>query len=84
MNEWLTENAWNLLASAAAFISSYAILGYRMKQIEEKQKDQSDEIELLKTKDTETRVTLAKIETNIEYIKTSQEEIKLQISKLIH
>lgn len=75
MNDWLKDNGLSLIIAAATLISTYAVYGYRIGAIEDRQDRQGTAISALQADNTQTLVALAKIQTDIDYIKTQLNKI---------
>lgn len=56
-------------------ISTYAVYGYRLNAVEARQDRQGDAITALQSSNTDTQVALAKIQTDLEYIKAQLNKI---------
>lgn len=69
MNSWLKENAVSIAIALTTLVSTYAVYGYRLSAVEARQDRQGTAITTLQTGDTDTQVALARIQTDIEYIK---------------
>lgn len=76
MPKWLQENGISLIIAACTLVSTYAVYGYRLSAIEDRQNRQGSAITTLQSQDTDTRVALARIQTDIDYI-------KVQLNKLV-
>lgn len=81
MNNWLKENAISIIIAAVTLISTYAVYGYRLQADEAQLNRQADAITALQQGDTTTQVALAKIQTDIEYIKEQLAQIVTNSSK---
>lgn len=76
ITSWLSSNAVSIAIALATLISTYAVYGYRLSAIEARQDRQGDAITALQTSNTDTQVALAKIQTDLDYIKA-------QLAKLV-
>lgn len=76
MSIWLRDNAISLVIAFATLISTYAIYGYRLSAVEQRQDRQASAIVALQSQQTDTLVALAHIQTDIDYI-------KLQLNKIV-
>lgn len=70
MTDWLQKNAVSIAIALTTLVSTYAVYGYRLSSVEARQDRQGNAITSLQSGDTDTKVALAKIQTDIEYIKT--------------
>lgn len=75
ITKWLSGNAVSIAIAIATLISTYAVYGYRLSSIEARQDRQGDAITQLQKGNTDTQVALARIQTDIEYIKTQLQKI---------
>lgn len=77
--EFLTKNGLSIAIALAGIIATYsintALYGYRLTALEARQDRQGTAIQNLQAGDTETRVALAKIQTDLEYIKSQLNRI---------
>lgn len=69
MNAWLKDNAISIAIALTTLVSTYAVYGYRLSNDEARLDRQGTAITALQTGDTDTQVALARIQTDIEYIK---------------
>lgn len=76
--EWLKQNAWTLAIAAMTLVSTFSLYGYRIQALEAQVDANKTAVEKLNTtvndQNTQVQVSLAKISTDIEYI-------KIQVSK---
>lgn len=77
IGSWLSGNAVSIAIALATLVSTYAVYGYRIGAVEARQDRQGDAITALQTSNTDTQVALAKIQTDLDYIKS-------QLSKLVN
>lgn len=75
MNSWLKENAVSIAIALTTLVSTYAIYGYRLSAVEARQDRQGTTIATLQSENTDTLVALAKIQTDIDYIKAQLTQI---------
>lgn len=71
MSNWLKENSLSIGLALITLVSTYAVYGYRIGAIEARQDRQGDAIQTLQQGNVDTKVALAKISTDIDYIKTA-------------
>lgn len=80
MTDWLKNNAWALVIALMTLVSTYTLYGYRLDRLEAQTHDNTVAISTITTNvdknNLQTQVALAKIQTDIEYIKT-------QLNKLV-
>lgn len=76
MKDWLKQNGWALGLVVAALISNYALVGFRIDALEKHQADQDQQIAQLTSGNVTTQISLAQIQTKLEYI-------TLQLNKLV-
>lgn len=69
LNGFFKNNAISIAIAATTLISTYAVYGYRLSAVEARQDRQGDAIATLQSSNTDTLVALAKIQTDIDYIK---------------
>lgn len=85
MNNWLKENGLTLVITIAGVVATYsvntALYGYRLSADEARLDRQGTAITALQTGDTTTQVALAKIQTDIEYIKTQLAQVVTNTGK---
>lgn len=71
--DWLKNNGFSIAIALAGIIATYsintALYGYRISALEARQDRQGIAIQSLQSGDTETKVALARIQTDLEYIK---------------
>jgi hypothetical protein len=79
MNDWLKENGITILITVAGCLVAYTTTnvayGQRIAAIEARQDRQGTAIMTLQDDNTQTLVALAKIQTDIDYIKTQLNKI---------
>lgn len=75
MNTWLQQNAWSLVIAGTALISSYAIYGYRITDLEHQVAASGISISALNTQQVQTQVSLAQIQVDLTYIKASLDRV---------
>jgi uncharacterized coiled-coil protein SlyX len=73
--EWLRQNGWALIIAGATIISTFTLYGYRIENLEKEVAVNQLAIQRLNESSTNVQVSLAKIQTDIEYI-------KMQVTKL--
>lgn len=76
MNAWLKDNGVSLLIALTTFISTYAVYGYRLSALEARVDRQGTAISAIQNTTVDTQISLAKIQTDIEYI-------KIQLNKIV-
>lgn len=62
---------WSLVIAAVTLISTFTVYGYRLDAVEKQVAANSTAITQLDQNNNQTAVTLAKIQTDIEYIKVA-------------
>lgn len=75
MSDWLKSNAVSIAIALTTLISTYAVYGYRLGAVEARQDRQGTAITALQTSSNDTNVALARIQTDIEYIKAQLTQI---------
>lgn len=70
MNSWLRHNVWTLAIAAAGIVATFAVGNYRIDVLEKEVADDQQAVAALNDTNVQVQVTLAKIQTDIEYIKT--------------
>ncbi len=76
MSEWLQKNGVSIAIALTTLISTYAVYGYRLEALEARVDRQGTTINDIRNSNVDTQVALAKIQTDIEYI-------KVQLNKLV-
>lgn len=80
MNDWIMKNGLSIGIAVVGIIATYsintALYGYRLNTVEARQDRQGAAITTLQDKQTDTLVALAKIQTDIDYI-------KIQLNKIV-
>lgn len=69
MQNWLKDNAASIIIAIVTLVSTYAVYGYRLASVEQKVEANSADISALQGNNTSILVSLARIQTDIEYIK---------------
>lgn len=75
MNSWIKDNAISIAIALVTMVSTYAVYGYRLSAVEARQDRQGTAIVALQDSSNQTNVALARIQTDIEYIKTQLQQI---------
>lgn len=79
MGDFLQKNAVSIIIAVCTLVTTYAVntalYGYRLTAVEARQDRQGDAIKTLQENNTNIQVSLARIQTDIEYI-------KVQVNKL--
>lgn len=75
MNYWLKSNGISLVVAIVTIISTYAVYGYRISALEARVDRQGTAITDIRNSTTETQISLAKIQTDIEYIKMTLDKL---------
>lgn len=79
MNDWLKNNAWALVIGIMTLVSTYTLYGYRLDRLEAETKQNTADIATVTSStqknNLQTQVALAKIQTDIEYIKAQLAKI---------
>jgi len=73
--EWLKQNGWALIIAGATLVSTFSLYGYRITNLELQVKNNQEAITKLNDTNNTVQISLAKIQTDIEYI-------KVQITKI--
>lgn len=77
--DWLKNNGFSLAIALLGLVGTYsvntALYGYRLSALESRLDRQGQSIQNLQSGDTETKVALAKIQTDLEYIKAQLNRI---------
>ena len=76
MNDWLKQNTWALLIACVTMVSTWTLYGARIAALEDEVSQNTAAISKINDTSVQTQVDIAKIQTDIEYI-------KLQINKLV-
>lgn len=80
MNDFLKNNAMSLVIAGLTLASTYAVYGYRLTALEDRQNRQGVVIQQMQTSQTDqnvaTQIALAKIQTQLEYM-------TIQINKIL-
>ncbi len=76
MSEWLQKNGISMVIALVTVISTYAVYGYRLSALEIKVDGQQESLQEMQSRSVDTQVALAKIQTDIEYI-------KIQLNKIV-
>ncbi len=69
MNKFLSDNIVSLAIALVTLASMWGIYGYRIDSLEKRQDRQSEAIIVLQANNTKIEISLARIETDINYIK---------------
>jgi uncharacterized coiled-coil protein SlyX len=77
MNDWLRQNSWALLIASLTLVSTWTLYGYRISALEAQTDKNSELIASLSDSGVQTQIGIARIQTDIEYI-------KLQLAKLVN
>lgn len=77
--DWLKQNGISIIIALVTLVSSYAVAGYRITSLENSLADQKQEIAQLRNGDISTRIALATIQKDIEYIKVQLSQIAKQV-----
>lgn len=75
MQNWLKDNGVSLLIALTTFASTYAVYGYRLGALEARVDRQGTAISAIQNTTVDTQISLAKIQTDIEYIKVQLNKI---------
>lgn len=76
MTDWLQKNGVSIAIALATLVSTYAVYGYRLQALEDRVDRQGTAITDIRNSTQDTQIALARIQTDIEYI-------KVQLNKLI-
>lgn len=77
MNEWIKQNLWAVLIAAVTIVSTWTLYGYRISALEVEVDKNTRAISSLTDSGVQTQIGIARIQTDIEYI-------KLQLAKLVN
>lgn len=69
MQTWLKSHAWAILVVSVAIISQYAVFGYRLADLEDRQRENTVAIKAQEASNIQLQLALVKIQTDLEYIK---------------
>lgn len=75
MNNWLRQNAWALIIAGVTMVSVFTTLGQRVTTLEAQAATQQKSITKLSDTNLQVQVSLAKISTDIEYIKVQVDRL---------
>lgn len=79
MNDWLKNNGFSIAIALAGIIVTYtantALYGYRLSAIENVQNTQGASITALQNSANDLRVSVAQIQTSLEYIKAKLDRL---------
>lgn len=75
MSNWLKQNAWALIIAACTMVSVFTTLGQRVTALEAQAAVQQKSINKIGDTNVQLQISLATIQTDIEYI-------KIQVDKL--
>lgn len=67
--EWLKQNAWGFVIAGIAIASTFSLYGYRITALEARADHDEENISSMDEIITQLQITLAKLDTNVEYIK---------------
>lgn len=71
--DWLKKNGWAIIIVAASTVGNYAVLGYRVDNVESVVMANTIKIETVRQSQEDSnlsiQVALAKIQTDLEYLK---------------
>jgi hypothetical protein len=73
--EWLKQNAWAIAIALMTVVTTFALYGYRLDSLESQVMDSQRSIKTLAESNVTLQITLAKIQTDIEYIKLRLDRI---------
>lgn len=73
--DWIRKNVWVLIVTAAGIVSSYAVYGYKVSDLQNQVDFTRQQVTLLQNSNTEQLVTLAQIQKDIEYMKLQLTQI---------
>lgn len=69
LTEWLQKNSWTLIIAGVTIASSYALYGYRITQLENRESAMETKFQQTQNAQQQDAITLAVIQKDIEYIK---------------
>lgn len=81
MNDWLKINAWSLTIAAATMISTFAIYGVRIQNVEDQQERQSAAITAIQTSLANQQSQYAVLDAKITGISANVDYIRSRIDK---
>lgn len=76
MTNWIKDNGFSVLIAIITMVSTYAVYGYRLTALEARVDRQGTAIMGIQNTTVDTQISLARIQTDIEYI-------KVQVNKLV-
>lgn len=75
MSDWLQKNAVSIAIALTTLVSTYAVYGYRLSAVEARQDRQGTAISTLQQNNNDINVSLAKIQTSLQYIQAKLDKI---------
>lgn len=79
--DWFKKNAWVLIVTAAGIVSSYAVYGYKISQLEQQVNFNQQQIHVLQSSNTDQLITLAEIKKDLEYMKVEISKISRAVGQ---
>lgn len=76
MSDWIQKNGVSIAIALTSLVSTYAVYGYRLQALEARVDRQGTAITDVRNSTQDTQIALARIQTDIEYI-------KVQLNKLV-
>ena len=75
LGDWLKNNAWALTIAFCVLVGNFTLYGYRISQLEDRTAANTNAIITLNNNNTQTQISLARIETDLTYIKAAINKI---------
>lgn len=76
MIDWVKQNLWSLIIGLMVITSTYTLYGYRISSLEKRIDAVDQQIATLTSGNVTTQISLAQIQTKLEYI-------TLQLNKIV-
>lgn len=81
MSDWLKSNAWAIVIGAVTLVSTYSLYGYRIAALETEVQKNTDAISSINTTGVQTQVALARLQTDMEYVKAQLVSISQKLDQ---
>lgn len=75
MDTWIKNNLWSLLIAGVTIVSTYTLYGYKINDLERRLTVDEATISTLNTQQVQTQVSLAQIQVDLTYIKSSVDRL---------
>lgn len=75
MQEWFKQNAWALIIAVTTIVSTFTLYGYRISALETRLDSTDGSVKSLQDTSVATQISLARIQTDIEYIRKQVDKI---------